>query len=120
MADNIVHFVLARTTGAPSETRGISLFLVPKHRLDAEGRPSAFNDVRVVSIEHKMGLHAPATCVLAFSDAGDCVGGLIGQGHGGMRAMFTMMNNARLNVGLQVALPCRLWNILTCAGCCCA
>ncbi|HEX7851028.1 MAG TPA: acyl-CoA dehydrogenase [Sphingomonas sp.] len=101
MADNIVHLVLARTPGAPEGTRGISLFLVPKYRLDAEGKPGAFNDVRVVSIEHKMGLHASPTCVLSFGDNGDCIGELIGPEHGGMRAMFTMMNNARLNVGLQ-------------------
>jgi len=101
MADNIVHLVLARTPGAPEGTRGISLFLVPKYRLDADGKPDAFNDVRVVSIEHKMGLHASPTCVLSFGDHGDCIGELIGPEHGGMRAMFTMMNNARLNVGLQ-------------------
>jgi alkylation response protein AidB-like acyl-CoA dehydrogenase len=101
MADNIVHLVLARTPGAPEGTRGISLFLVPKYRLDADGKPGAFNDVRVVSIEHKMGLHASPTCVLSFGDNGDCIGELIGPEHGGMRAMFTMMNNARLNVGLQ-------------------
>jgi 3-(methylthio)propanoyl-CoA dehydrogenase len=96
MAHNIVHLVLARTPDAPEGTRGISLFLVPKVRLD--GTP---NDVRVVSIEHKMGLHASPTCVLSFGDQGDCVGELIGPVNGGMRAMFTMMNNARLNVGLQ-------------------
>ncbi|MBN8816183.1 MAG: acyl-CoA dehydrogenase [Sphingomonas sp.] len=101
MADNIVHLVLARTPGAPEGTRGISLFLVPKYRLDTGGKPSAFNDVRVVSIEHKMGLHASPTCVLSFGDNGDCIGELIGPENGGMRAMFTMMNNARLNVGLQ-------------------
>jgi alkylation response protein AidB-like acyl-CoA dehydrogenase len=101
MADNIVHLVLARTPGAPEGTRGISLFLVPKYRLDADDKPGAFNDVRVVSIEHKMGLHASPTCVLSFGDHGDCIGELIGPEHGGMRAMFTMMNNARLNVGLQ-------------------
>ncbi|WP_037535161.1 acyl-CoA dehydrogenase [Sphingomonas sp. RIT328] len=101
MADNIVHLVLARTPDAPAGTRGISLFLVPKFRLDAEGRPGDFNDVRVVSIEHKMGLHASPTCVLSFGDHDDCIGELIGAEHGGMRAMFTMMNNARLNVGLQ-------------------
>ena len=101
MAPNIVHLVLARTPGAPTGTRGISLFLVPKYRLDAEGRPGDFNDVRVVSIEHKMGLHASPTCVLSFGDDGDCVGELIGPEFGGIRAMFTMMNNARLNVGLQ-------------------
>jgi 3-(methylthio)propanoyl-CoA dehydrogenase len=101
MAQNIVHLVLARTPDAPAGTRGISLFLVPKYRLDGEGRPGDFNDVRTVSIEHKMGLHASPTCVLSFGDHDDCIGELIGPEHGGMRAMFTMMNNARLNVGLQ-------------------
>jgi alkylation response protein AidB-like acyl-CoA dehydrogenase len=101
MADNIVHLVLARTPGAPEGTRGISLFLVPKYRLDADGKPGDFNDVRVVSIEHKMGLHASPTCVLSFGDHNDCIGELIGAENAGMRAMFTMMNNARLNVGLQ-------------------
>ncbi|WP_298813949.1 acyl-CoA dehydrogenase [uncultured Sphingomonas sp.] len=96
MADNIVHLVLARTPDAPAGTRGISLFLVPKVREDG-----TMNDVRVVSIEHKMGLHASPTCVLSFGDHDDCVGELIGPEFGGMRAMFTMMNNARLNVGLQ-------------------
>lgn len=101
LADNIVHLVLARTPGAPAGTKGISLFLVPKYRLNADGTPGDFNDVRVVSIEHKMGLHASPTCVLSFGDNGDCIGELIGPEMGGMRAMFTMMNNARLNVGLQ-------------------
>ncbi len=101
MADNIVHLVLARTPGAPAGTRGISLFLVPKFRLDADGHPGEPNDIRVVSIEHKMGLHASPTCVLSFGDTGDCIGELIGAEGAGMRAMFTMMNNARLNVGLQ-------------------
>ncbi|WP_174279486.1 acyl-CoA dehydrogenase [Sphingomonas bacterium] len=101
MASNIVHLVLARTPGAPEGTRGISLFLVPKYRLDADGEPGEANDVRVVSIEHKMGLHASPTCVLSFGDRDDCVGELIGAEGGGLRAMFTMMNNARLNVGLQ-------------------
>ena len=101
MAENIVHLVLARTPDAPAGTRGISLFLVPKYRLDADGRPGDPNDVRVVSIEHKMGLHGSPTCVLSFGDNNDCVGELIGAELGGIRAMFTMMNNARLNVGLQ-------------------
>jgi alkylation response protein AidB-like acyl-CoA dehydrogenase len=101
MADNIVHLVLARTPDAPQGTKGISLFLVPKYRLDAEGKPGAFNDIRVVSIEHKMGLHGSPTCVLSYGDNGDCIGELIGPEMGGMRAMFTMMNNARLNVGLE-------------------
>lgn len=101
LADNIVHLVLARTPDAPPGTKGISLFLVPKYRLNDDGTPGAFNDVRVVSIEHKMGLHASPTCVLSFGDNDNCIGELIGPEHGGMRAMFTMMNNARLNVGLQ-------------------
>jgi alkylation response protein AidB-like acyl-CoA dehydrogenase len=101
MAGNIVHLVLARTPGAPAGTKGISLFLVPKYRLDADGTPGAFNDVRTVSIEHKMGLHASPTCVLSFGDNDDCIGTLVGPELGGIRAMFTMMNNARLNVGLQ-------------------
>ncbi len=101
MADNIIHLMLARTPDAPAGTRGISLFLVPKYRFDADGRPTTPNDVRVVSIEHKMGLHASPTCVLSFGDDDDCIGELIGAEHAGMRAMFTMMNNARLNVGLQ-------------------
>ncbi|WP_380877086.1 acyl-CoA dehydrogenase [Sphingomonas sp. DBB INV C78] len=96
LTDNIVHLVLARTPDAPPGTRGISLFLVPKFRLDG-----TVNDVRCVSIEHKLGIHASPTCVLSFGDQDDCHGWLIGPEHAGMRAMFTMMNNARLNVGLQ-------------------
>lgn len=101
LADNIVHLVLARTPGAPAGTRGISLFLVPKFRLDAKGRPAEPNDVRCVSIEHKLGIHASPTCVLSFGDNDDCIGHLIGPEFGGIAAMFVMMNNARLNVGLQ-------------------
>ncbi|KAI1693578.1 acyl-CoA dehydrogenase, middle domain-containing protein [Ditylenchus destructor] len=85
MADNIVHLVLARTPDAPPGTKGISLFLVPKYRLDANGNPGEFNDVRVVSIEHKMGLHASPTCVLSFGDNGDCVGELIGRNWAGVQ-----------------------------------
>jgi 3-(methylthio)propanoyl-CoA dehydrogenase len=96
LTDNIIHLVLARTPGAPAGTRGISLFLVPKVRPDGSR-----NDVRCVSIEHKLGINASPTCVLAFGDNDDCTGHLIGPEMGGMRAMFTMMNNARLNVGLQ-------------------
>ena len=101
MADNIVHLVLARTPGAPEGTKGISLFLVPKYRLNADGSPGEEQDIETVSIEHKMGINASPTCVLAFGEKGDCIGELIGPEFGGMRAMFTMMNNARLNVGLQ-------------------
>lgn len=96
LADNIIHLVLARTPDAPVGTRGISLFLVPKVLPD--GSP---NDLRCASIEHKMGIHASPTCTMAYGDNGGAVGWLIGPEHGGMRAMFTMMNNARLNVGLQ-------------------
>jgi alkylation response protein AidB-like acyl-CoA dehydrogenase len=101
LTDNIVHLVLGRTPGAPAGTKGISLFLVPKYRLNSDGTPGAFNDVRCVSIEHKLGINASPTCALSFGDHDDCHGWLIGEEMGGMRAMFTMMNNARLNVGLQ-------------------
>ena len=101
LTDNIVHLVLARTPGAPAGPKGISLFLVPKFRLDAQGRPDAFNDVRCTGIEHKLGIHASPTCTLSFGDSDDCHGWLIGAENEGMRCMFTMMNNARLNVGLQ-------------------
>src|SRR3546814_16477048 len=102
MADNIVHLVLARTPDAPAGTRGISLFLVPKYRLDADGNPGAANDVRVVSIEYKMGLHGSPTCVLAFGDGGDCFAKLTGDELGGMAALFTMLKYARPYVGLPV------------------
>ncbi len=101
LTDNIVHLVLARTPGAPAGTKGISLFLVPKFRLAADGGFTEPNDVRCASIEHKLGINASPTCVLSYGDNGDCKGWLIGPEMGGMRAMFTMMNNARLNVGLQ-------------------
>src|SRR4051812_4942365 len=96
LADNIVHLVLARTPGAPSGTKGISLFIVPKILPDGTR-----NDVLCVSIEHKLGIHASPTCVMSYGDEGGAVGWLIGEEMAGMRAMFTMMNNARLNVGLQ-------------------
>jgi alkylation response protein AidB-like acyl-CoA dehydrogenase len=101
LTDNIIHLVLARTPDAPPGTRGISLFLVPKFRPDSDGSYTQPNDVRCVSIEHKLGIHASPTCVLSFGDSGDCRGWLVSPEMGGMRAMFTMMNNARLNVGLQ-------------------
>jgi alkylation response protein AidB-like acyl-CoA dehydrogenase len=96
LAENIVHLVLARTPDAPPGTKGISLFLVPK--ILPDGTP---NDLRCVSIEHKLGIHASPTCVMSYGDEGRCTGWLVGPEMGGMRAMFTMMNNARLNVGLQ-------------------
>ena len=102
LADNIVHLVLARTPDAPPGTRGISCFLVPKHLLGADGSVGARNDVRCVSIEHKLGIHASPTCVMAYGDDEGAVGFLVGEENGGMRAMFTMMNHARLSVGLEV------------------
>ncbi len=101
LVENIIHLVLARTPGAPTGTKGISLFLVPKFRPASDGSHTAPNDVRCVSIEHKLGINASPTCVLSFGDNDDCRGWLIGPEMGGMRAMFTMMNNARLNVGSQ-------------------
>jgi 3-(methylthio)propanoyl-CoA dehydrogenase len=99
LTHQIVHLVLARTPDSPPGTKGISLFLVPKWLLDDAGEPSSErNGVTCVSVEHKMGIHASPTCMLSFEDA---VGYLVGEEHAGMRAMFTMMNNARLSVGLQ-------------------
>ncbi|QTD55003.1 acyl-CoA dehydrogenase [Parasphingorhabdus cellanae] len=101
LTDNIIHLVLARTPGAPEGTRGISLFIVPKFHLDADGNSAAPNDVTCVSIEHKLGIHASPTCVMAYGENDQCVGEMIGGEFGGMKAMFTMMNNARINVGSQ-------------------
>ena len=101
LADNIVHLVLARTPGAPPGTRGISCFLVPKHLPEADGSAGERNDVRCVSIEHKLGIHASPTCVMAYGDDEGAVGFLVGEENDGMRAMFTMMNHARLSVGLE-------------------
>ena len=101
MSENIIHLVLARTPGAPEGTKGISLFLVPKRLLDAEGQPAAMNDLKCIGLEDKLGIHASPTCVMAFGENGGATGWLIGAENAGMAAMFTMMNNARLNVGLQ-------------------
>ncbi len=102
LTENIVHLVLARTPDAPPGTKGISCFIVPKFLLDDDGRPGERNDVHVVSIEHKMGIKASPTCALAFGDNSDgAVGYLIGEENAGMRYMFTMMNNARLGVGVE-------------------
>ncbi|HXY99853.1 MAG TPA: acyl-CoA dehydrogenase [Stellaceae bacterium] len=101
MAENICHLVLARLPDAPPGTRGLSLFLVPKVLVNADGSLGRRNDVRCVSLEHKLGIHGCPTCVLAFGDDGGAIGTLIGEENRGMECMFTMMNNARLNVGLQ-------------------
>ena len=101
LADNIVHLVLARTPGAPPGTRGISLFIVPKHLVDTDGAQGAHNDVKVVSLEHKLGIHASPTCVMSYGDNDACIGELIGGENQGIKCMFTMMNSARINVGAQ-------------------
>ncbi len=101
LAENIIHLVLARTPGAAPGTRGISMFLVPKFLVTEEGSLGERNDVQCVSIEHKLGIHGSPTCVLSYGDAGGAIGWLIGEDGAGMRNMFTMMNNARLSVGLQ-------------------
>ncbi|MDX1467759.1 MAG: acyl-CoA dehydrogenase [Acidimicrobiia bacterium] len=100
LAGNIIHFVLARTPDAPPGTRGISMFVVPKFVPDANGEPGERNDYTIVSLEHKLGIHASPTCVISFGDGGEgAVGYLIGDEMEGMRNMFTMMNAARIGVG---------------------
>jgi len=96
--DNTVHLVLARLPDAPKGTKGISLFLVPKRLPDADGNAGVANTLKVVSLEHKLGLHGSPTCVMQYDGA---TGWLVGEEHGGMAAMFTMMNNARLGVGVH-------------------
>ena len=101
LTENIIHFVLARIAGAPDGTKGLSLFLIPKFLPGPNGMLGVRNDLRANRIEHKLGLHASPTCHMVYGDHGDCVGYLIGQENRGMAAMFTMMNEARLAVGLQ-------------------
>ncbi|MDX1655768.1 MAG: acyl-CoA dehydrogenase, partial [Candidatus Competibacteraceae bacterium] len=101
MTANTVHLVLARTPDAPEGVKGISLFLVPKYRLDEGGEPGERNDVHCVSIEHKLGINASPTCVMSLGDSDGAVGYLVGQENKGLAHMFTMMNEARLKVGLQ-------------------
>jgi 3-(methylthio)propanoyl-CoA dehydrogenase len=101
MAENIIHLVLARTPDAPPGTKGISCFIVPKYVLNNDGSLGRHNDVKCVSVEHKLGIHASPTCVLTYGDNGGAVGYLIGEENRGMQYMFTMMNQARLSVGLQ-------------------
>ena len=101
LAGNIVHLVLARLPDAPAGSRGISLFLVPQYHVADDGSLGARNDVRCVSLEHKLGIHASPTCVMSYGDNGECIGELVGAENRGLMAMFTMMNNARINVGNQ-------------------
>ena len=98
LTDNIIHLVLAKIPGGPEGTKGISLFIVPKFLPDADGNPGARNGVTCGGLEHKMGIHGNATCVMHYDGA---TGFLVGKEHAGLRAMFTMMNEARIGVGLQ-------------------
>lgn len=101
MAENIVHLVLARTPNAPEGVKGISLFIVPKFMVNADGSPGARNDVHCVSIEHKLGIKASPTAVLQFGDQGGAIGTLVGEENRGLEYMFIMMNAARFAVGMQ-------------------
>ncbi|MGA2293022.1 acyl-CoA dehydrogenase [Bradyrhizobium sp.] len=101
MTDNIVHFVLARLPDAPPGTRGISLFLIPKFLVNADGSLGARNDIHASGVEHKLGMHASPTCTMTMGDHGGAIGYLIGEENKGMQCMFTMMNQARLGVGLE-------------------
>ena len=102
VAENIIHMVLARTPGAPPGTRGISLFIVPKYLVNSDGSLGERNDIKAVSLEHKVGIHGSPTCVMSMGDEGEgAVGYLIGEENRGMSYMFTMMNNARLAVGVE-------------------
>jgi alkylation response protein AidB-like acyl-CoA dehydrogenase len=101
LTDNIVHITLARTPDAPAGTRGISVFIVPKFLVGADGSIGERNDISCVGIEHKMGIHASPTCVMALGEGDGAVGYLIGDEQEGMRNMFTMMNFARLSVGVE-------------------
>ena len=110
LAENIIHLVLARTPGAPAGSRGISLFVVPKYLVNADGSAGARNDLKVVSLEHKLGIHASPTCVMSYGDNDACIGEMVGHENEGLKAMFTMMNSARINVGSQgVQLAERAW-----------
>ncbi len=101
MTDNIVHFVLARLPDAPPGTRGISLFLIPKFLANADGSLGERNDIYPSGVEHKLGMHASPTCTMTMGDHGGAIGYLIGEENRGMLCMFTMMNQARLGVGLE-------------------
>ncbi|MEI7968732.1 MAG: acyl-CoA dehydrogenase [Betaproteobacteria bacterium] len=110
MADNIVHLVLARTPDAPEGVKGISLFIVPKFLVNADGSLGARNDVKCVSIEHKLGIHGSPTAVMAYGDGDGAIGFLVGEENRGLEYMFTMMNFARLEVGVEgVALAERAY-----------
>jgi len=101
MAENIIHFVLARLPDAPRGSKGISLFIVPKFLVNEDGSLGARNDLKAIALEHKLGIHASPTCVMAYGDQGGATGFLVGEANRGLEYMFVMMNNARLAVGVQ-------------------
>jgi acyl-CoA dehydrogenase len=101
LTDNIVHLVLARLPDAPEGTRGISLFLVPKFLLNEDGTPGKRNDVKCIGLEHKLGIHGSPTCTMRYGDEGGAIGWMVGEENRGLNCMFTLMNNARLHVGMQ-------------------
>jgi butyryl-CoA dehydrogenase len=104
LADNIVHLVLARVDGAPAGTRGISLFIVPKYRLDAAGNPATRNGVRLAGLNHKMGYRGTTNCALNFGEAEPAIGELVGRENEGLACMFHMMNEARIGVGMGATM----------------
>jgi len=101
LTDNIVHLLLARIDGAPPGVKGISMFAIPKRLINADGSLGEHNDLRCVSIEHKLGIHASPTCVMSYGDGGGALGYLVGKPNRGLEYMFIMMNAARLSVGVQ-------------------
>ena len=107
LSENIAHLVLARLPGAPEGSRGISLFLVPRYHVAADGTLGARNDLRAVSLEHKLGIHASPTCVMSFGDKGECIGELVGAENRGLVAMFTMMNK---RASMSATRACRSAN----------
>ncbi len=100
-SENVIHLVLARIAGAPAGVRGVSMFLVPKYLVNADGSLGDRNDVFATSLEHKLGIHASPTCVMTFGDSDGAVGYLVGEENKGLAAMFAMMNHARIEVGVQ-------------------
>ncbi len=111
-SENVIHLVLARLTDAPDGVRGLSLFVVPKFLLDENGDVGERNDVSVASIEHKLGIHASPTCVMSFGDKQGAIGYLVGEENNGLACMFTMMNHARISVGVQgVAISDRAYQL---------
>lgn len=99
--ENIIHLVLARTPNAPEGTKGLSLFIVPKFLIKSDGSLGERNDLRCLSLEHKLGIRATPTCVMAYGEKGGAIGFLVGEERRGMECMFTMMNNARLAIGIE-------------------